>query len=127
MTGQTVILAHAAAKQRAHQLIERAPKDAVVNIREATRTSDQNALMWALLSDIARAKPGGRVLSTEAWKCLFMSAAGFQCIFEPSLDGNGVVPLGFKSSRLRKAEFSDLIECIRAFAAEHDIRLSDVA
>src|SRR5690606_11203301 len=98
---------------------------AVCNIAEARRTNDQNALMWALLSEIARAKPNGRVLPTETWKALFMHEAGFKCTFEPSLDGQGVVPLGFKSSRLRKAEFSDLIEAIRAFAAEHGIELSD--
>jgi hypothetical protein len=96
-----------------------------MNVQEARRTNDQNALMWALLSEIARAKPEGRVLPVETWKALFMHSAGFKCTFEPSLDGQGVVPLGFKSSRLRKAEFSDLIEAIRAYAAEHGVALSD--
>lgn len=125
MNGQTIILSNPVARQRAKALIDRAPDYAVCNIAEARRTNDQNALLWALLSEIARAKPQGRVLTTETWKALFMHQAGFTCTFEPSLDGKGVVPLGFKSSRLRKAEFSDLIECIRAFAAENEIELSD--
>jgi hypothetical protein len=54
-----------------------------------------------------------------------MHSAGFSCTFEPTLDGKGVVPLGFKSSRLRKAEFSDLIEAIFSFAAEKGIALTD--
>jgi hypothetical protein len=123
--GQTIILSNPVARDRAKRLVDAAPQGAVCNIAEARRTSDQNALMWALLSEIARAKPQGRVLPTETWKALFMHQAGFKCTFEPSLDGQGVVPLGFKSSRLRKAEFSDLIEAIRAFAAEHGIELSD--
>lgn len=124
-SGQTLILSNEHVRRRAHQLIEIAPDRAVVNIRAANRTSDQNAKMWAMLSDIARAKPQGRVLSTETWKALFMNAAGFSCTFEPTLDGKGVVPLGFKSSRLTKAEFSDLIECIYAFGAEHGIVWTD--
>jgi hypothetical protein len=123
--GQTLILANAHVRRRAHELIEVAPDCAVVNIRAASRTNDQNAKLWAMLSDIARAKPQGRVLSTETWKALFMNAAGFSCTFEPTLDGRGVVPLGFKSSRLTKAEFSDLIECIYAFGAEHGIQWTD--
>ncbi len=125
MTGQTIILSTPANRIMAKSLIDRAPERAIVEVREAKRSSDQNALMWALISEIARAKPGGRSLSPDAWKALFMASAGFSCTFEPSLDGKGVVPLGFKSSRLNKAEFSDVIEAIHAFAAEHEITLSD--
>lgn len=123
--GQTLILSNPDVRRRAHQLIEMAPHAAVLNIKQAARTSDQNAKLWAMLSDIARAKPQGRVLSTEVWKALFMNAAGFTCTFEPTLDGQGVIPLGFKSSRLNKAEFSDLIEAIHCFAAEHGIQFTD--
>jgi hypothetical protein len=127
MTGQTVVLGSDYQRRLAHTLIERAPRGAVLNVREANRTSDQNAKMYAMLSDIARAKPGGRVHSTDVWKALFMASAGFKCTFEPSLDGTGVVPLGYKSSRLNKAEFSDLIEAIYAFGAEHGVEWSDQA
>ena len=51
----------------------------------------------------------------------FMHACGHQCQFQPSLDGPGVVPLGFRSSRLTKAEFSDLIELIYAFGAQQGV------
>lgn len=125
MSGQTIILNSGHQRMQAKRLIDIAPAGAVVNVREAKRTTDQNALFWALVSQVARAKPQGRVMNTDAWKALFMSAAGFQCQFESSLDGKGVVPIGFKSSRLNKAEFSDLIECVHAFAAENGIPLSD--
>lgn len=125
--GQTVILSTPRARQTAHQLVEKAPLGAVVSIAEASRTSDQNALMWALLSDVARAKPEGRSMPTETWKCLFMQAAGFSCRFEPGLDGEGVVPIGFKSSRLKKAEFSDLIEAIFEYGARHGVQWTNEA
>lgn len=123
--GQTIILNGPASRQQAMRLIGIAPQGAVLNIREAKRTTDQNSLLWALLSEISRAKPEGRVLSPEIWKCLFMASAGFNCTFVAGLDGEGVVPLGFKSSRLTKAEFSDLIEVIHEYAARHGIPLSD--
>ena len=123
MNGQTIRLF--ANRQRAHQLVDAAPDGAVLNIREAARSNDQNAKLWAMLSDVARAKPEGRFLPADIWKSLFMAEAGFKPHFEPSLDGKGVVPTGYKSSRLRKAEFSDLIEAIYAFGAQHDVQWSE--
>lgn len=125
MSGQTLILAGDVQRHCAKRLIDIAPQGAVVNIREASRTNDQNAKMHAMLSDVARAKPQGRVMGTDVWKALFMAEAGFRCTFEPSLDGTGVVPLGFKSSRLNKAEFSGLIETIYKYGAEHGVVWSE--
>lgn len=125
MSGQTIRLGSPFSRVQAHRLIEAAPAGSTVNIRAATRTTEQNSKLWAALSDISRAKPQGRVLPPELWKCLFMSACGHQCRFEPSLDGSGVVPIGFKSSRLSKVEMSELIECVMAFGAEHGVVWSD--
>lgn len=123
--GQTIILASSYQRALAHRLIDAAPPGAVLNVREAARTSEQNSRMWAMLSDVARAKPEGRVLPTEIWKCLFMAACGHKVRFEPGLDGDGVVPMLFRSSRLNKSEMSDLIECIAEYGARHGVQWSD--
>lgn len=125
MTGQTIRLLGDTQRALAKRLIDAAPRESVVNIREATRTSDQNAKMWAMLSDIARAKPEGRDYSTDVWKALAMAMCGHQVRFEPALDGDGVVPIGFRSSRLTKDEMSDVIEALYAYGAEHDVQWSD--
>ena len=125
MTGQTIRLVGDSQRDHAKRMIDCAPPESVVNIREATRSGEQNAKLWAMLSDVARAKPQGRALSTDIWKALFMAEAGFKPRFEPSLDGQGVVPVGYKSSGLRKAEFSDLIEAIYAYGAEHGVLWSE--
>ena len=125
MTGQTVRLVGPEQRELAVQLVRQAPDRAVVNIQPEKRSNDQNAKMWAMLSDVARAKPEGRSYSTVIWKSLFMAEAGFKPIFEPSLDGQGVVPIGYKSSRLNKAEFSDLIEAIYAYGSQHDVKWSE--
>lgn len=124
MSGQTIILRGDSQRILAKSLIDKAPQDAVVNIREASRTSAQNDLMWSILGDISRAKPEGRVHTTEQWKSIFMSAAGHKPVFLPDLDGESFVCMGYKSSRLTKAEMSDLIERIYAHGAEHGVRWS---
>jgi len=125
MIGQTVILRSPASRDGAKRLVDLAPHGAVLNIRPATRTSDQNAKLWAMLSDLARAKPEGRDYPTDVWKALAMAMCGHKVRFEPALDGNGVVPIGFRSSRLTKEEMSDLIEAIYAYGAEHGVQWSD--
>lgn len=124
MTGQTLILASDRQRAMARRLIDLAPVGAVVNIREATRTSDQNALMWALLSDVSRAKPEGRTLTPDVWKSLFLHSLDHAQRFEMALDGRGMVPVGFRSSRLTKAQMGDLITMIQEYGDRHSIEWS---
>lgn len=123
--GQTLILTGLSSRQKAESLVNAAPSGSVLNIRLPSRSSEQNAKMWAMLSDISRAKPEGRELAPDLWKCLFMAACGHRVRFEPGIDGEGVVPLGFRSSRLTKAEMSELIECISEYGARHGVEFSD--
>lgn len=132
MRGQTVRLVGDRQRAFAHQLLDKAPMGAIINITEADRTSEQNALMHVLLSDVARSRPGGRRLTTDQWKCLFMDSlaqesgnASFASRWEPALDGNGAVNTGYRSSRLRKSEMGDLITFIEAWGSENDVRWSE--
>ena len=121
---QTVILRSEAQRALACDLIQRAPADAVVTIKEATRSLDANAKMWAMISDISRAKPEGRAHTPEVWKCLFMAACGHSVRFEMGLDGQPF-PVGFHSSRLSKRQFADLIETIYEYGSRHNIAWSE--
>lgn len=125
--GHKIVLFNEYQRREAIRVISQAPERSIVTITAPKRTLDQNALLWVLLGEISRAKPEGRSLTPDIWKCLFMSSAGFTCTFEPGLDGEGVVPMGFKSSRLTKTEFADLIETIYEYAARHDIILTNEA
>lgn len=126
MIGQTIRLTGDYARQKAAELVQKAPQGAVVNIRPATRSSEQNNLLWALLSEVSRAKPDGRQHTPDVWKCLFMSACGHAVQFEAGLDG-APFPIGFRSSRLSKAQMTDLIEFIFSWCAEKGIQLSESA
>lgn len=122
---QTVRLTSQARREQAQRLVWQAPDGAEVKITPAKRTTEQNARLWAMLSDISRAKPDGRNMPPEHWKCLFMAALGKQATWEPALDGNGVVCTGYRSSRLTVSDMSDMIELIYAYAAEKGVPLQD--
>ena len=119
---QTTILSSPARREWAKRLIGAAPEYATVTIRPQDRTTDQNAKLWAMLSDISVAKPDGRKHTPEVWKCLFMSACGHAVQFETGLDGTPF-PVGFRSSRLSKHQMSELIEFIYAYAADKGVQL----
>lgn len=121
---QTVLLRGEHQRRLAHQLIDKAPQDAVVKVSAAKRSDDQNAKMWAMLSDISRAKPEGRAHIPEVWKCIFMAALGHEVKFEMGLDGQPF-PIGFRTSKLTKAQMSDLIEFIYAYASKHNVKWSE--
>ena len=117
---QTVILVGPSQRAFAKQLIDRAPYEAIVTVKAATRSNEQNAKLWAMLSDLSRAKPEGRMHTPEVWKQLVMHACGHAVQFEIGLNGQPF-PTGFRSSRLNKAQMSDLIEWIYAYGAEHGV------
>jgi len=121
MAGQTIILRGQSQRELAHRLIDMAGADFVVNIREPNRNTDQNAKMWAMISDVSRAKVEGRHWTTDTWKAAFMNALGYQCQFESALDGSGVFPIGMKSSALSVREMSDLIMVIQEYGDRHGI------
>ena len=125
MAGQTAILHGPAQRDFAKRLIDAAPVGAVVNVREATRTLDQNAKMWCLLSDVSRAKPDGRQWPTETWKAAFMHFLGHHVQFCEGLDQCSPFPIGFKTSRLNKAQMADMITCIYEYGDRHGVKWSE--
>jgi hypothetical protein len=124
VTGHTVIIGSQPSRDRAKSLVDRAPPGYVMTIREQRRTNEQSDKMWAMLTDISRAKPLGRRHTPEEWKALAMNACGWECQFLEGLDGRPF-PAGFRSSRLTKSQMSTLIEWLYAFGAEHGVQWSD--
>lgn len=121
---QTVILRGDSQRMLAKALIDKAPVDAVVTVKEATRNLDQNARLWAMLSDISRAKPEGRRHTPELWKAIFMSACGHEVQFLNGLDGLPF-PAGFRSSRLTVRQMADLISFVAAYGDQQGVKWSE--
>lgn len=121
MNKQYFILAHDTARQMAIQAIKNAPDGWIVEVKERTRSIDQNSLLWALLTDVSRQVEWyGRKLAPEDWKHVFSSALRKQDVV-PNIEGNGFVVLGQSTSKMGKREFSDLVELIYSFGAERNV------
>jgi hypothetical protein len=123
-----LILANAAIKKKAHGWIDAVPFGTSVEFREARRSTEANAKMWACLSDVSKqVLHMGQRYPAEDWKILFMAALGQEMKFIPALDGMSFVPLGYRSSELSKAEMSELIELILQWGTEHGVIFHDTA
>ena len=112
------VLVHETARDRACAAIRSAPNGMVVTVAEPSRNLEQNAALWAVLSEIAEHVVWhGRKLSAEDWKHIFTASLKRMDVV-PNLEGTGFVALGLSTSKMSKREFSDLLELAHAFAAE---------
>lgn len=95
----------------------------LLEIREPTRSTEQNAALWSLLTQVARQRPvhNGVKMSAELWKAVFMDAWGAEVTFLPKLEGDGMFPAGHRSSHLTIGEMTSLIEMILAWTAKEGL------
>lgn len=102
--------------------LELAPLGAQFDLVDDPRTTQQNRLMWGMLADIAdQVTHCGEKWEPEDYKCAFMKAMGVRCKIMPALDGDGVVATGYRSSKLDKEKFSELIETIYQYGARNGV------
>ena len=102
--------------------VEQAPLGAQIELVTDLRTLAQNRMMWMLLGQLAEGlEHGGEHYEAEDWKAAFLKAMGAKLRFMPALDGEGVVAIGYHSSRLGKEKFSELIERIYEYGSRHGV------
>lgn len=127
MSKQLFILANDTVRQRVKMFIDQAPEYYRVEIAEPKRSLDQNDKLHAMLTELAaQVKWHGQHLSIADWKLLFLDALISELRIIPNMNGNGFVNLGRSTSKLSKAEFSDLMQLIEAFGASHGVKFNDV-
>jgi len=119
------VLSHNEARQRAKDFVGIAAEGWVVEFKPATRSLEQNAKLWASLTDVSKKVVWhGRKLTAEEWKFVFSSAIKKQEVV-PNIDGTGFVVLGQSTSKMTKGEMSELLELIQAFGAQHNVKFED--
>jgi hypothetical protein len=118
------VLAHPAARANAVESVRTAPDGYIVEIKPKTRSLDQNRKLWAALNDLARQVTWhGLKLTAENWKDMTTAAVKRQQVV-PGIDG-GFVVLGASTSKMSKAEMSELLEFIIAFGAQQNVVFGD--
>ena len=99
----------------------------VVCIQEMTRTLEQNARMWATLTDISKQVIWhGLKLTPEEWKHVFTATLKGQKTV-PNLDSTGFIVLGQSTRAMSKRELSNLLELAYSFGAERNVKWSEYA
>jgi hypothetical protein len=93
------------------------------------RSSEQNAALHSLISDIAKQKQwAGQWLDVTDWKRLLTMAweraEGGHVRAIPALDGAGFDVLYRRTSRMSKQDMSSLLEYVTSYAVEQGIKLS---
>lgn len=124
-------LVHDLSRQNAHKAIDAAPDGFIVEVKEPTRSLDQNAALHAALADIAKQiEWHGERMDIDDWKRLLTAAwarAERQPVkLVPALDGNGFDVLYRRTSRMTKREVSSLLDYLHAWGTEIGVIWSDI-
>jgi hypothetical protein len=115
------VLSHQQARQNALIAVAEAPEGYEVRISEKRRSLDQNAHLWAVLTDISQqVEWHGQFLSPEDWKHILTAGLKREQRMAPGINGGWVV-LGLSTSKMTKSEFSDLLELAYAFGSEKGV------
>ena len=96
----------------------------VLELKPVTRSLEQNAKMWACLTDISKQVNWyGNTLSPDDWKHVLSASLRKQRAV-PGIDG-GFVVVGLQTSQMTIAEMSEMIELAHAFGADKGVLFHD--
>lgn len=98
-----------------------------VEIRKETRSTEQNRLLWSCLNDISQQVVWhGQRIDAEGWKDMATASLKRQRVV-PSIDGTGFVVLGQRTSKMTRAEMTELIDFLHALGDQHGVRWSQTS
>lgn len=121
----TVRLVGPTQRDYAKTQIDAVPDDFVMKLAKETRRDIQNRKLWPMLQDIQRQVPEMATYNTDDIKLRFLNALGTEMRFLPTLENEGMFPVGLRSSTLTVAQFSALVELLYKFGAERGVVWSE--
>ncbi|MCW2477730.1 recombination protein NinB [Candidatus Symbiopectobacterium sp. NZEC135] len=100
-----------------------------IHVKEPKRSKAQNDRMWPMLQDVSRQVLWhGHRYDESDWKDIFtalwLKTKRQEQRSAPGIDG-GVVLFGVRTSKMRKANMTELIEIMFWFGSERNVRWSD--
>ena len=103
----------------------------VVDVRLESRSSEQNSMFHAIISQIAvQAEHAGSKWDAESWKRLLVDAYFAEKgervgRVVPNLTGDGIVQLGEQTRKFNKLQASEFTEFCLAWAAISGVTIND--
>lgn len=113
-------------RQFARNMLEKAPDDWEVVFRPKRRSTDQNAILHAVLNDISeQVEWKGQRFDITTWKRLctasWLREEGEQPEMIPALDGKGFDVIFEKTSELSVQQCSSLVDWCYSFGAQNGV------
>lgn len=126
MNKQYYILSHPEARRNAACACMSAPDGYVVEVKEKTRTLEQNALLHGQFTDISRQVEWYKQrFNLSVWKRLctysYLREVRESPLLIPALDGNGMDVIYEKTSHMGVKQMTGLIEWNYAFGSENNV------
>lgn len=126
MSRETVYIRSGEDRAKIARWAQGVPAGTSVEFRSPRRSTEQNALMWSLLTQLSQQLEWcGKKRSAEDWKDL-TTAALRHAEFVPGITPGTVVPLGMRTSQMTKQELADLIESIYSFGVERGVKFREL-
>ena len=125
-------LVHNEARQRALEAVHNAPDGYIIEVKEPSRTLDQNAAQWPVLQAFSEQLvwPVNGVmvhLTPDEWKDLLTAAFRQETTrIAMGLNG-GMVMLGMRTSSMSKAKFSEWLDFLHSVAADRGVKIEATA
>ena len=113
-------------RRKVNGWVAKAPPGTMVAFKKHdARSIEQNARMWAMLTDLAaQLEWHGEKLTPEEYKTILTASLRSYRVV-PGLNPDTRVPLGMHTSSMSKYEMTNLLELIAAFGAEHGVKFAD--
>lgn len=116
-------------RQYAHQCIDAAPEDYVCQIKQKTRTLEQNAKFHAMCTDVSnQCEYAGAKRTAQQWKLIFISGHAVatkqpaECV--PGIEGE-FINLRESSADMGIKRLASVIEYMLAWGVEHNVEWSE--
>lgn len=128
MDRQVFVLSHPLARRNAAYACAHAPDGYRVEIKERTRTLDQNDLLWSILTDLSKQVDwsiNGKLekLSPEDWKDILTASLDQEHRIAEGIRG-GFVMLGRRTSKMGVRKMSELINFAHSVGDEKGVHWS---
>ena len=128
MERQVYQLVSSQVRQNAIQAIIQAPDNFRVEIRERTRTLDQNSVMWSCLQDLSKQVQwpvNGHLewMTADEWKDLITASLNQEQRMAAGIRG-GFVMIGKSTSRMGVRQMIEVIDFCHAFGDEKNVKWS---
>ncbi len=123
----TIIVSNDNDRLLAASWAQKSPDGTRIEFKRSRRTTPQNDLMWARLTEISRQVEWyGEKRTTDDWKDMF-TASLRKARVVPGLDPGSFVVLGLRTSDMGAEEMGNLLDLIDAFAAERGVTFKESA